>query len=99
MDLFELAFKRRWKYFQTGWPVLSELLDMTSQLGLQVGSLVLVDDVHLSQLVQHLLDSGVLLLGLSLVGGSTQCAHSSAHSLCIVTVVEAALLLLTDSLQ
>ena len=78
--------------------VLSELLDMTSQLGLEVGSLVLVNDVHLSQLIQHLLDSGVLLLGLSLVGSSTQCAYSSAHSLSIVTVVEAALLLLTDSL-
>ena len=57
-----------------------------------------MNKVGLCQLVQHLLDYGILLLGLGLLGRGTQTAHSCTHSLSIVAVMEAALLFLTDSL-
>ena len=77
----------------------TKLLDVACKLRLEVRSLVLVNDVHLCKLVEHLLYGGVHRLGLSLVCCCTQFTHSSAHSLCIVAVVEATLLLLADSLE
>ena len=78
---------------------LAELMDVAGQLGLQVGSLVLVDDVCLSQFVQHLLDDGILLFSLGLVGSSTKLADGCTHVLCVVAVVQTTLLLLTDALD
>jgi hypothetical protein len=78
---------------------LRELLDVLRELALEVGSLVLVDEVGLSQLVEHLLHDGILLLSLGLVGCGAELADGSAHRLAIVAIVEAALLLLTDSLE
>ena len=76
---------------------LSELLDITCELGFQVRSLILVNEVCLGELVEHLLHSGELLLGLSLLGSSTELADSCTHSLCVVAIVKTSLLLLTDS--
>ena len=78
--------------------LLAQLLDVTSQLALQVSSLVLVDDVNLSQLVQSLLNAGVQFDCCSLICCGAQLANSITHGLCVISVVESSLLLLTDSL-
>jgi len=78
---------------------LSEFLDVVSKLRLQVGSLVLVDELGLCEFVEHLLHDRILLLSFGLVGRSAELADCRTHSLTIVAVVEAALLLLTDSLE
>ena len=78
--------------------LLTQLLDVTSQLALQVSSLVLVDDVDLSQLVQSLLNAGVQFDSCSLICSGAQLANSITHGLSVISVVESSLLLLTDSL-
>ena len=78
---------------------LAELVDVEHEAGLDVGCLVLVDGVALSELVKHLLYLGEKFYGFSLVGGSTELANSVTHGLSVVTVVESLLLLLTDSLE
>ena len=72
---------------------------MVAQTGLQVGSLILVNNVVLCQLVQHLLYFGIQSIGLLLVGHGTQFTNSVAHGLCIVVVVLSLFLVLTNSLQ
>ena len=79
--------------------LLSELVDVSRQLGLQVCSLVLVDKVCLCQLVQHLLYFRIQRYSLSLVVSCTQLANSITHCLTVVSVVESSLLLLSDSLD
>ena len=73
-------------------------VDLLHQLGLEVGSLVLVDDIGLSQLVKHLLHRRIQLHSLFLVGHSAQLANCIAHGLAIITVVLVASLGLTNSL-
>ena len=72
---------------------------MKSKARLDIGSLILVNDVGLGQLVQHLLDGGIHLYGLFLVGYGTQFAHSVAHGFGVVLVMQRPCLLLTDSLD
>ena len=78
--------------------LLAELLDVECQLGLQVGSLVLVNDVDLCELVERLLNAGVHLCCDGLVGRGTKLAHCITHGLGVIAVVESSLLLLTDAL-
>ena len=78
---------------------LSELGDMLSQTRLQVSSLVCVDNVYLSQLVQKFLNSRIKLNSLFLVCHIAQLTDGIAHSLCIVLIVQSLLLVLTDSLD
>ena len=79
--------------------LLTELLDVLAQLRLEVCSLVLVDDVNLSQLVQSLLHAWVHCDSLFLVCCSTKLANCVTHCLSVVAVVKSSLLLLTDSLE
>ncbi len=65
----------------------TEFVDIVSELGLQVRSLVLVDDVYLCQLVKHLLHGRQLLLSFGLVLCGTQLTHSHTHLASIVAVV------------
>ena len=78
--------------------VSRQLLDVASELRLEVRSLVLVDDVALGELVKHLLDEWELLLGIGLVCSSTETTHSDTHVASVVAIVQTTLLLLTDSL-
>ena len=78
---------------------LSQLVDVQSQLRLQVVSLVLVDNVCLSQLIQHLGDSGVHSNGFCLVCSSTELTNSISHGLTIISVVKSSCLFLSDSFQ
>ena len=66
---------------------LSQFLDMASQLRLEVASLILVDDIGLCKLVEHLLHGRILFFSFGLFSSSTELAHGSAHSLGIVAVV------------
>jgi len=75
-----------------------QLVDLQSELRLQVGSLVLVDNVTLSQLVQHLLNNRVHLHCFFLIGHCTQLANSITHGLGVISVVQRSRLRLTDSL-
>ena len=79
--------------------LLCQFADMTTQTRLQVGSLVLVDNVGLCQFVQHLLNAGVKLDSLFLVSHSTQFAHCYTHRLCVILIMELFLPVLTDSLE
>ena len=72
---------------------------MEGKAGLKVGSLVLVYDVGLGQLVQHFLDAREKLHSLVLVSKGAELAHGVAHGLCVIFVVKSALLVLADSLQ
>ena len=78
---------------------LAQLFDVKAEARLQVCSLVFVDDVHLCELVQHLLNSGVHLHSLFLVCCSAQLANSVAHRLCIISVMQVSHFVLTDSFQ
>ena len=78
---------------------LGEFVGMQSQARLEVGSLVAVDDVALSQLVQHRTYLRQELLCSSLVSGSTQYADSIAGGLSIVMVVCLTGSRLADTLQ
>ena len=72
---------------------------MLAESRLQISCLVLVDNVSLCQLVQHLLYNRVELNSLFLIRHATQLANSVTHSLCIISVVQGLNLVLTDSLQ
>ena len=71
---------------------------MQCQARLQVSGLVLVDDVGLGQLVEHLLNLGVEGYGLVLVSHGAQLANGVAHGLGIVLVVQGPGFCLADSL-
>ena len=58
-----------------------------------------MDDVLLSQLVEHLLQFWEHFLCSCLVLRVAEVAEVAAHSLCIVAVVESALLVLADALE
>ena len=77
---------------------LGQLCDVLSKTRLQVSSLVLMNNVDLSQLVQKLLYCRIELCSLLLVSHVAQLANGIAHSLCIVLVMQSLLLVLTDSL-
>ena len=64
-----------------------ESVGMQSKTRLQVSCLVAVDDVTLSQLIQHRTYLWKKLLSSSFVSSSTQSANSVASSLSIVMVV------------
>ena len=59
---------------------------------------VLVDDVVLGKLVEHLLHLGQEFNSSSLIGSSTELAHSVTHRLCIISVVQSTRCSLADSL-
>ena len=84
--------------FRIYWGVLlRQCVDVDRQLRFQVSCLVLVDDVNLSQLIQHLLYFREHACCLSLVGSSTKLTNRVTHCLSVVSVVESSLFLLTDS--
>ena len=78
---------------------LRHLVDLAREARLQVSGLVLVDDVGLCQLIQHLLHAGVKLRSLVLVGHSTQLAYGITHGLGVILVVKLLLLVLADSFE
>ena len=86
------------------WPLLglfvglfAQTFDMLCQLRLEVGRLVLVDDVGLSQFVQHFLHCGIHFNCFLLVRHSAKLANSITHCLGVVPVVQGSRLRLTDS--
>lgn len=79
--------------------VLLEFCDVCAELRLQVCSLVLVDVVCLSELVQHLLNSGVHSLSFSLISGCAELTNCVTHGLSIVSVAQSSGFSLSDSLQ
>lgn len=62
-----------------------------------IGGLILVNDIRLCKLVQHLLYARQLLCGSGLVGRSAEFANSITHGLCVIFVMERTRLCLTDS--
>ena len=85
--------------FSYGRNTLSKCCYMFAEGRLQIGCLVLVDDIGLRQLVQHLLHGRIELGSLILIRHITQLANSITHSLCIVSVVQRPDFVLTDSRQ
>ena len=75
-----------------------ELAHMEHDARLDVRSLVLVNDVRLSELVEHLLHFGEKFYGSSLVGRGAELAHGVTHRLGIVAIVQATSGGLTNSL-
>ena len=82
-----------------GFYVLSQFVDMLAKTWLQVCSLVLVDNVGLSQFIQHLLYAGIQLDCLFFVSHCTQFTYSITHSLGVIAVVQRSRLCLTNSLH
>lgn len=78
---------------------LLEFCDVCAELRLQVSSLVLVDVVSLSELVQHFLNSRVHSLSFSLISGCAELTNCVTHSLSIVSVAQSSGFSLSDSLQ
>ena len=66
---------------------------------LDVRSLVLVDDVRLSELVEHLLHFGKKFYSSSLVSRGAELTHCVTHRLGIVAIVQATSGGLTNSLH
>ena len=86
--------------FRIYWGVLlRQFVDVDRQLRLQVSSLVLVDDVNLSQLIQHLLYLWVHGNGFSLVCSCTELSNGVTHSLSVIAVMKSSLFFLSDSLD
>ena len=75
------------------------MIDVTGELALEVGSLVLGDGLLGSEAVEHGRNLDVNSLSFSLVSHCTKFAHGVAGILCIITVAEAAALRLTNSLK
>ena len=69
--------------------VSGELAHMEHDARLDVRSLVLVDDVRLCELVEHLLHFGEKFYGSCLVGRGAELAHGVTHRLSIVAIVQA----------
>ena len=78
---------------------LRHAVDLAREAGLQVGSLVAVDDICLGQFVEHFLHGGIELRSFFLIGHGTQFAHGVAHCLGVILVVKLALLVLADSFE
>jgi len=78
---------------------LSELIDAECQFGLQVGCLVIVDDVALCQLVKQRAYLRQHSCGLGFVGQCAQVANGVAGSLCIIVVASLTGCSLADALQ
>lgn len=101
--MIKAAFRKGYSLYYVVWTIvpvcLAKLCDMRAEARLKVCSLIFVDDVSLSKLVQHLLDRGVQLDCLFLVAQCAQLAHGIAHGLCIVFVVQSLHLILTDALK
>ena len=76
-----------------------QLVDVLSELRLQVSSLVLADHVLASKLVEHSGHLGHSLGGFLGVGHLANVADSIAHGLAVITVAKTAGLALTDSLN
>ena len=66
---------------------------------LQIGSLVLVNDVGLSQFVEQALYLGQLLLGLTLVRCGAQIAQSVTHGFGIIAIMQTTFFCLAYSLE
>lgn len=78
---------------------LSELVNVLSELRLEVSSLVSVDDTALSELIEKLSSFRKHSSSLSLISGLAEIAYVVTHGLCVVVIEEIVLLSLTDSLQ
>lgn len=78
---------------------LSELVNVLSELRLEVCSLVGVDDVTLSELIQHLSSLREHSSSFCFVGSLAEIANEVTHGLSVVAVQKVALLSLADSLQ
>ena len=76
-----------------------QLVDVLSELRLQVCSLVLADHVLASKLVKHSGHLGHSLGGFIGVGHLADVAHGIAHGLAVITVAKTACLALTNSLN
>ena len=74
-----------------------ELAHMEHDARLDVRSLVLVDDVRLSELVEHLLHFGEKFYGSCLVSRGAELAHGVTHRLSIVLIMQRSCLCLTYS--
>ena len=86
-------------FFSYDLKALSQCCNVPAERSFQVGCLVLVDDIGLSQFVQHLLYGRIELYSLFLVRQIAQLANSITHGLSIVSVVQRLDFVLTDSLQ
>ncbi len=78
---------------------LLELINALSELGLEVSSLVSMDDTALSELIEHLCCLGEHSCSLSLISGLAEIANEITHRLCIITIKKIVLLSLANSLQ
>mgnify|MGYP003554449368 FL=1 len=78
---------------------LLEFCDVSAELRLQVSSLVLVDVVSLSELIQHLLNSRIHSLSFSLISCCAELTNCVTHGLCVVSVAQSSGFSLSDSLQ
>ena len=78
---------------------LSELVDVDCQLRLQVVSLVLVDNVCLSQFIQQFCNAWIHGCCGSLICSRTKFTNSISHGLTIISVVKSSFLFLSDSFQ
>ena len=75
-----------------------ELVDVLSQLRFEVSRLVLVDDVPLSEFVNHFRYQGERLLSLLLVVACAELTYSVAHCYRVVAVVKPTCFILPNSL-
>lgn len=78
---------------------LSQLVDVESQLRLQVAGLVLVDYVLLCQLVQQACNARIHSHSRSLICRSTKFSDCISHRLSIISVMQSSFLFLSDSFQ
>jgi hypothetical protein len=77
---------------------LSQFAHVNHEARLDVSGLVLVDDVRLSELIEHLLYFRKKFNCYSFVGSSAELANCVTHSLSVVTIVQATSGGLTNSL-
>lgn len=78
-------------------PALCQTINVELKARLDVGCFVLVDNVVLGKLVQHLLHLRQKFYSGCLVSSSAEFANSVTHSLSVVSVVQSASRRLTNS--
>ena len=74
--------------------LLSELVDVKSQLRFQIASFVFVNDVHFSQLIQHLCNAWVHCNCFCFISSCTKLSNSISHGFAIISVVKSSCLIL-----
>lgn len=79
-------------------PDSGKFVDMQHQAGLDICSFVLVDDIVLGQLIEHLLYFGKELISFGLISRSAELTHSVTCRLCVISVVQSACGSLADTL-